>query len=187
MGSTVNSIIFLLYRKDFTGLRTFLRDILIKENNSWFSNFDENYSFLHVTLEDYQRELYAVYLHMVTQDTLEINNLISIINSLETENISLKQVMDTDPLQPIISGPNQFNLSTIERTIYEVQQRNDIYPSYQQPDAEDPSLKPKRSEVDLPDTIYIFTKILISLLQQCILMILTSLLNFEKDSNSLRI
>jgi hypothetical protein len=76
MGTTVNSIIFLLYRKDFTGIRTFLRDILIKENNSWFSNFDENYSFLHVTLEDYQRELSAVYLHMVTQDTLEINNLI---------------------------------------------------------------------------------------------------------------
>jgi len=34
MGTTVNSIIILLHRKDFTGLRTFLCDILVKENNS---------------------------------------------------------------------------------------------------------------------------------------------------------
>ncbi len=48
---------------------------------------------------------------------LEINDLISIINSLEAENTSLKQFTDTDSPQITISRPNQFNLSTIERTI----------------------------------------------------------------------
>ena len=121
MGTTVNSIIILLYRKDFTGLRTFLYDILVKENNSQFSNFDENYPFLHVTLEDCLKRIVhslpSLISTAVSQDTLEINNLISIINSLETENTSLKQFTDTEPPQLTISRPNQFNLSTIERTI----------------------------------------------------------------------
>jgi hypothetical protein len=121
MGTTVNSIIILLHRKDFTGLRTFLFDILVKENNSKFSNFDENYPFLHVNLEDCLKRIVnslpSFILTAVSQDTLEINNLISIINSLEAENTSLKQFTDTDPPQLTISRPNQFGLSTIERTI----------------------------------------------------------------------
>ena len=92
MGTTVNSIIILLHRKDFTGLRTFLCDILVKENNSQFSKFDENYPFLHINREDCIKRIVhnlpSFILTAVSQDTLEINNLISIINSLEAEHLT---------------------------------------------------------------------------------------------------
>ncbi len=77
--------------------------------------------FLHVNLEDCLKRIVhslpSFILTAVSQDTLEINNLISIINSIEAENTSLKQFTDTDLPQLTISRPNQFDLSTIERTI----------------------------------------------------------------------